>query len=204
MTRGVGPKIATAAAALCCVGLWGCGLFNPRDPLSGGGPGTVCLTPTTPSAVVANVQVNYALPAGVTCYTSMLDAAFAFHPDGADSLEALPDTVYAHWNRDVESRVATNLASNATFRSVVFDSEYAAPSVSPDQRTEVHFFVYHIVVKPPPLPPAAPDTLFQGLADITFVQGANAQWHITDWTDRRDASGSKTWGYLRRLYRVGF
>lgn len=200
MTKGIGFKIATVAAAVCLGGLWGCGLFSPRDPRSGGGPGTICLTPTTPSAVVENVRVNYALPAGKTCYEQMLDIAFAFHPDVADSIEALPDTVYSNWNRDVEVATNSGLASNGTFRSVAFDSEYAAPSISPDQRTQVRFYAYHLIVK---ASVAVPDTLFQGLADITFVQGASEEWHITNWVDRRDASGRKSWGYLRRLFRFG-
>jgi len=200
MTSVAGSKFAMAAAGVYLAGLCGCGLFSPRDPLSGGGPGTVCLTPTTPAAVIANVQVNYALPAGRTCYEQMLDNTFVFHPDVADSIEALPDTVFAHWTRDVEIATNAGLASNGTFRSVAFDSEYAAPSISPDQRTQVRFYYYHLIIK---ASLAVPDTLFQGLADLTLVQGFGEEWHITDWADHRDASGRRSWGYLRRLFRFG-
>ena len=179
----------------------GCWLFDPRSPRPGGGAGVNCLVPNTPDLVMTNVRLRYGSLQGVTCYTSMLGAPFFFHPDASDSISALPDTVYAHWTRDIEARVASNLASNATFDSMVIDSEYAAPVTSPDQRTQTRFFVYRLVVHSPH---AAPDTLFSGLADITFFQGSDAQWHITDWVDKRDTSGSRTWGYLRRLYRVGF
>jgi len=177
----------------------GCGLFKPRNPLPGGGPGSSCLTPNTPDNVVVNVIDHYAAVNGITCYTSMLDPTFAFHPDAADSIEALPDTVFANWNRDVESRVVSNIASDATFHVAVFDSQYAATITSPDQRTQTRFYAYHLVIHS-----SKPDTLYRGHADITFFQGSDAQWHITQWIDRRDSSGSRTWGYLRSIYRVGF
>jgi len=160
----------------------------------------VCLTPNTPEAVLSNVIARYASVAGVTCYTQMLDATFAFHPDASDSIQALPDTVYANWNRDIETRDVSNLASNATFHTASFDSEYAARVISSDQRTQIRFYAYHLVIHASQVS----DTLFQGLADVTFFQGADAQWHITNWVDKRDGSGARTWGFLRARYRVGF
>src|SRR6185503_21302674 len=65
----------------------GCGLFKPRDPRSGGGPGVNCATPNSPDNVVANILAHYAELAGTTCYSDMLDASFAFHPDATDSNE---------------------------------------------------------------------------------------------------------------------
>jgi hypothetical protein len=181
----------------------GCGLFEPRDPRpGGGGPSVNCATPNSPDSVVSNVVDHYADLASVSCYTDMLDPSFAFHPDVADSNELRPgDTAYVNWTRDVESRNARNIAADATFHVASFDSEYAARFISADQRTQIHFYAYHLIIRAPDV---APDTLFQGLADITFFQGGDAQWHITDWVDRRDGSGARTWGYLRRIYRVGF
>jgi hypothetical protein len=199
------PSFRTRASLLPAVlvlsVLAGCGLFKPRDPRPGGGPLVDCATPNSPDNVVSNVVGHYAERAGVTCYSDMLDPTFAFHPDVADSNEALPDTVYAHWTHDIESRVARNVAANATFHTTSFDSEYAARVISPDQRTQIRFYNYHLIIRAPQV---APDTLFRGLADITFFQGNDAQWHITNWVDKRDGSGARTWGYLRRLYRVGF
>jgi len=202
MKRGPGTGIATAAAAICLAGLWGCGMFSPRDPVSGGGPGAVCLTPTNALSVIQNVQANYGLEAGKTCYEQMLDPVFVFHPDAADSIDAIPanPNPYANWNRDVEVDSNSALALNATFRSVVFDHEYATASISPDGRTQVRFYAYHLIVKASLVPP--PDTLFQGLADITLVRGATEQWSITTWVDHRDGSGLKSWGYVRRYIRI--
>src|SRR6267378_3086565 len=104
----------------------GCGLFKPRDPRPGGGPGVNCATPNSPDNVVANVANHYAELAGVSCYTDMLDTSFVFHPDAADSIEAGTDTVFAHWTHDVEARDAANVAGNAKFHVASFDSEYAA------------------------------------------------------------------------------
>lgn len=80
----------------------GCGIFSPRDPRPGGGSGVLCLTPNSPNDVVTNVLENYASLPGVTCYGSMLDTSFTFHPDAADSIDAGTDTVFANWTRDIE------------------------------------------------------------------------------------------------------
>ena len=179
----------------------GCGLFSPRDPRPGGGAGATCLTPNSPSDVVSNILTSYGSLQGVTCYASMLDSSFTFHPDAADSIEAGTDTVYAHWTRDIENRVTGAISQNATFHLVVFDSTYATTVISPGPpRTEVRFYAYHLVIHAS----QSPDTLYQGRANITFTQGSDTQWHITNWQDQRDTSGNRTWGYLRRIYRVGF
>src|SRR5438046_1411767 len=102
----------------------GCGLFKTREPLPGGGSGTPCPTPTSPDVTVSNVLERYGDIAGVPCYVSMLDGSFQFHADVSDSNEALPDSVFSNWTRDVEQRVTSNIAANATFRMAVFDSEY--------------------------------------------------------------------------------
>lgn len=197
--RAAMNRMLRLGSVVLLIQVLGCGLFRPRDPLPGGGPGSDCLTPNTPDNVVTNIVNHYGAVNGITCYTSMLDQAFAFHPDATDSIEALPDTVFANWNRDVESRAVSNIASDATFHLAVFDSQYAAPVTSPDQRTQTRFYAYHLVIHS-----SKPDTLYQGRADLTFFQGSDAQWHIIEWIDRRDASGSRTWGYLRSIYRVGF
>ena len=188
----------TLLAILALTQVTGCGLFKTRKPL-GVGPSVTCRTPNTPDDVVANILERYAEVQGLTCYLDMLDQSFAFHPDPQDSNEALPDTVYSNWDRSIEAAAATRLAGNTTFHVAAFDSEYASRVISGDQRTETRFYAYHLIIHASAV---APDTLFRGLADITFVQGSNAQWHATNWSDRRDASGARTWGYLRAKYRA--
>ena len=195
-------RMTVLALAALAPQMLGCGIFSPRDPRPGGGPGVVCVTPNSPGDVVSNVLAHYASLPGADCYSSMLDTSFTFHPDAADSIDAGQDTVYAHWTAGVESNVARLLARDATFHMTIFDSMYATTVTSPGPpRTELRFYAYHLIIN---APKASPDTLFQGRADITFTQGSDAQWDITNWQDRRDGSGARTWGYLRRLYRVGF
>jgi hypothetical protein len=192
---------AVLALAVMSSQIHGCGLFKPRDVRPGGGAGVGCLTPNTPDDVVSNVIANYASSVGLQCYVAMLDAAFTFHPDAADSIEAAAagDTVYANWTRAVESTDASLLAGNATFHKTFFDSTYATTVTLPGPpRTEVRFYAYHLIIHALQV---APDTLFSGRADLTIVQGPDAQWHIVNWQDRRDTSGNKTWGYLRKQYR---
>jgi hypothetical protein len=198
MRRSAAIRAVALALALIAPQVLGCGLFKPRDVRPGGGAGVPCPAPNTPDDVVTNLLANYASSVGLDCYTSMLDDAFAFHPDAADSLAA-PDTVYVNWTRAVEASVSSLLAGNATFHQVFFDSTYAGTVTSPGPpRTEVRFYAYHLIIRASQV---APDTLFSGRADLTIVQGSNTQWRIVNWQDRRDASGARTWGYLRRQYR---
>ena len=180
----------------------GCGIFSPRDPRPGGAAGVACATPNAPADVVSNLLAHYGSLAGVDCYSSMLDPSFTFHPDAADSIEAPVDTIYANWTAKVESGVAGSLARAATYHRTVFDSTYATTVITPGPpRSEVRFYAYNLTIR---AAETAPDTLFQGRAEITFTEGSGAQWRITNWQDRRDGSGARTWGYLRSLYRVGF
>ena len=198
MRRAAVVRAAALALAVMAPQILGCGLFKPRDVRPGGGAGVPCPAPNTPDEVVSNLLANYASSVGLDCYLSMLDEAFTFHPDGQDSLQA-GDSVYVNWTKAVESNDASLLAGNATFHQTFFDSMYATTVSSPGPpRTEVRFYAYHLIIK---ATQAGQDTLFSGRADLTIVQGANTQWHIVNWQDRRDTSGNRTWGYLRRLYR---
>ncbi len=198
MTRSNVLRAALFLSVLGQISLWGCGLFKPRNPEPGGGVPSDCLTANTPDNVVTNVLAHYAAVNGITCYTSMLDSSFAFHPDPTDSIEALPG-IFSGWNRNVETNDVSNIASDAKFHAAFFDSQYAVQVLSSDQRTLTRFYAYHLIVRS-----SKPDTLYQGRADITFFQSSNAVWHVTEWVDHRDASGLRTWGYLRSLYRFGF
>ena len=205
MRRDTVARMTVLALTVLATQMLGCGIFSPRDPRPGGGPAVACLTANAPDDVVSNVVAQYASFPGHTCYSSMLDTSFTFHPDAGDSIDAATagqDTVYANWSASVESSVDLLLAREATFHMTVFDSMYATTVTSPGPpRTELRFYAYHLIIH---APKPAPDTLFQGHADITFTQRPDAQWTITGWQDRRDGSGARTWGYLRRLYRVGF
>jgi len=198
--RAAGAGLAFALLAVTAA-LAGCGLFEPRDPETPTTPSTRCRTRSAADSVIAIVQENYGAASGVGCYASGLDVTFAFHPDPADSIDDPDPTIYVGWNKEVETRVTTNLAADAQFAQAVFDSEYAARDVSNDQRTETRHYAYHVLFQSKTL---GTQTRFQGLADITLQQGPDALWTITTWVDKRDASSSPTWGRLRRNYRTGF
>lgn len=177
----------------------GCGLFKTRNPQKPTATSN-CPARTTADNLVLTIRQSYGDSTAVTCYTSILDPAFEFHPDPADSLED-PTPFSTPWTQSVESQVATNVATAALFCRAVLDSEYATRYVSLDSKTQVRYYAYHLLFRPK----TSPDTTrYQGRADITFQQGADAFWTITVWVDKRDASGLPTWGRLRSLYRVGF
>lgn len=176
--------------------LSGCSLFKPRDPEPPLPSTFPCPTRTAADSVQAIILKSFALSSGLTCYASTLDTSFMFHPDPSDSSEEQDPTAYSNWDETVEAEVALNLASKAVFQFAVFDSEYADPSIqTAPPVTETRYLAYHVLFQASgdPLP-----TRYQGLADITFQQGSDALWKITNWQDRRDGSSYDTWGRLRR------
>lgn len=192
--------ILGAALGAACVAAGACGLFETRDPLEPPPPVQGCrpLTGGPIPAVIPNIEDFYGRPSGLTCYNSVLDTAFIFHPDQQDSSQALPDTPYDGWDEVVEVNVNASIASLQDFMEVDFIQEYATAVISPDQTAQVRFLEYQLRVSLQ----SAPDTVrYTGLADITFRRGADGQWKITDWVDRRGSVSDSTWGSFRREFR---
>ena len=80
---------------LICLTAGACGLFETRTPEQPPPPteeGCRSLTGLT-SAVVFNIEDFYGRGTGRTCYESMLDTSFVFHPDPQDSSPRPPGTV---------------------------------------------------------------------------------------------------------------
>lgn len=190
--------LAAAAAAAVLAG-GGCGLFKPRSPETPVAPAAPCLSPTGPDNLVANILVHYGNQAGTSCYNSMVDTAFAFHPDPVDS--ATNPTPYVDWNQTVETRVNSNIASDALFLTAVFDSSYQDPTITTSPQTETRYYAYHVLFRSRS---QADTTRYQGRAEIKFAQGASTFWSIVDWRDHSDGSTLPTWGRLRADHRVGF
>lgn len=192
------PTIALIAASA----LAGCGLFKTRNPVKANPvPVERCRNLTEPDSLVENITVQYGTLSGKDCYNSMIDNAFAFHPDPIDSSTSPKDSVYVGWNQSVETLVNSSIASSATFIATVFDSAYQDPTSTTSPRTETRYYAYHILLHAS----GQPDTTrYQGRAEITFAQSTGSSWSILEWWDRRDGSGLPTWGQLRADHRVGF
>ncbi|HET9252770.1 MAG TPA: hypothetical protein VFP58_11710, partial [Candidatus Eisenbacteria bacterium] len=142
-----------------------CGLFDTRDPAEPTPPSEDCLALTNSVAVTANIETSYGRLNLITCYSSLFDTTFAFHPDAQDSLQN-PDG-FAGWDEKVEAEHSSEIATLQTFINVNFPSQYQPAIISPDQKTEVRFYDY--VIRVTGLVQA--DTTvarFSGRADITF------------------------------------
>jgi len=180
----------------------GCGLFDTRDaqpPAQGAAP---CRSLLDPNSVVENIRDHYGKPS-VSCYVDMLGPAFVFHPDPADSTSYEDPNPFESWVKDIEERVATNIAADSVVSfQVFFDGYYQNPIVEtgPPQR-ETRFYNYHILFTR--IGRFLP-TRYQGRAEITFEQDAGALYRIVYWRDQTDGSGYQTWGRLRGDHRVGF
>jgi hypothetical protein len=188
------------AVLAACTAVAACSLFETRDPVEPPPPAEGCrpLTGGANAAVIPNVEDFYARVSGATCFNSTLDTSFIFHPDAIDSSDALPQTPFIDWNDDVEKDVAANIANVADFIEVDFQGEYASPVISPDQTTEVRFYDYQLRLS---LISASDTVRFTGQADLTFHRGADGQWKITDWVDRRGGVADSTWGFLRSQFK---
>lgn len=185
------------AVALAAAALVSCGLFDTRDPAGPTPSPENCLALTGSAAVTQNVVSAYGRLELITCYTSLFDTTFAFHPDAQDSFQN-PDG-FAGWDERVEAGHNSEIATLQTFINVNFPSQYQPAIISPDQKTEVRFYDY--VIRAQGLAPG--DTTvarFTGQADMTFRRGDDGQWRLIDWADHRFGSDS-TWGLLRSNFR---
>lgn len=191
-------RLALAAAVLALGGVAACGLFEAREPNKPLPPATGCraLTGGPIAAVIPNIEDFYGRLSGQTCYNSVLDSTFFFHPDGIDSSQALPSTPYIGWTDSVEVASNANLGSVESFIEVGFQ-ETGSPIISPD--TEVRSFDYQLRLRSAT---TGPDTVrYTGIADITFHRGSDGQWKMTNWVDHRGGATDSTWGLLRAALR---
>lgn len=202
LSRRIVGRAATALAFLVAL-MAGCGLFEPRDPRDADGvSGPRCRNRSDPDSLYENIVVHYGQPASGSCYADMIDTGFVFTPDVQDYLEAPapPNNPYDGWNHDIEVGVTTNIKSTAAFIAVSFDSTYKPSTTTTNPTTETRYYHYHVLYQET----GQPDTTrFQGLADITMLQGSGSLWTITAWRDQRDGSGIDTWGILRANKRGG-
>lgn len=192
--RRMRTAVWSALFVVAGVAVGACGLFETRNPAQPLPPASGCrpLTTGPTSAVVPNTEEFYGKAGGITCYNSVLDTSFIFHPDPTDSSQALPQTPYVGWDEIVEADVNSRIASQQDFMEVDFQSEYSPAIIASDQETR--FYQYQLRLSFT----SAPDTVrYTGLADLTFRRGADGQWKITDWVDHRGSVSDSTWGLLR-------
>ena len=196
MIRSI-PYVIVAALTLSSLS---CGLFETRDPQEPEPSGPDCLPLTNSAAVTRNIETAYGRNTLLTCYGSLLDTAFLFHPDPQDSLQN--PILFVGWDEQVEASHNSQVAALQTFIEVEFPSEYQNAIISPDQNTETRFFEYLLRVRG--LVPSDTTTArYTGRADITFRRGADGQWRIIDWADHRGSVSDSTWGLLRSNQRPG-
>ena len=175
-----------------------CGLFETRKPTKPAPPTTGCrpLTSSPTMAVIPNVEDFYGRTGGITCYSSVLDTSFVFHPDPQDSAQALPQTPYVGWDELVEADVNSRIASQQDFMEVDFQFEYAPAIIATNQETR--FYPYQVRLSFT----GSPEIVrYAGKADLTFRRGNDGQWRITDWVDHRSTVTDSTWGLLRATER---
>lgn len=203
MIRRIPTIVILIAAA---AGAFSCGLFETRDPVEPKFQQFPCYTLTLPNNVFVNILQAYGLPIGLGCYVSTLadstapdKIGFRFHADPADS-SASP-AQFASWSKAVEERVAENIANAADLDST-FDLNFGPfETITSQADVQIRRYPYEIIFRASPT-----DTFFQGLAEIRVDRGTGGEWQVTDWVDRRDPNGTttRTWGYLRGSYRIGF
>ena len=141
-----------------------------------------------------NVEDAYGRRDLTTCYNSMIDTSFAFHPDPQDSAQT-PER-FAGWDDVVEIGHNAKIALNQSFIEVDFLREYQTAIISTDQNTEVRFYEYQLRVSGL-VQGDSTIARYTGLADLTMRRGTDGQWRIVDWADHRGSVSDSTWGLLR-------
>ena len=189
---------AGALLVLFLTGGLSCGLFETRKPNDPGQNTFPCAPLTAQSDVFANIEQAYGRGDGLPCYLSSLSDSIVFDFDDADSNSSPPDT-YLLYKKSVEQVVAQNIAS-AGGDSLFLQLKAPYTLIRNDPDAQTRRYAYEIKFKG-----TIPDTLFQGLAEITVRKNAGGQWQASEWIDRPDPAGttSRTWGYLRGQHRIG-
>lgn len=189
---------AGAFLAIVLAGGVSCDLFETRTPNDPGSNTFPCESLDAAENVYVNIERAYGRGDGLPCYLSSLNDSMVFDFDDTDSLENVGQ--YLNWRKDIEQQDAQRIASGATSFFLQLSDTFTVVLLQSDvQRRR---YAYEIQFKGS----AIPDTLFQGLAEITVRRNAGGQWLVGEWVDRRDPGGttSRTWGYLRQAYRTGF
>jgi hypothetical protein len=187
--------LAGGLLGLLAIGGAACDLFESRDALE---PKNrfPCSSLTERENVYQNIRLAYGRGDGLSCYLSNLDPTFRFYPDPADSIEA-PANSFDNWDRTLEQDVTQLLAISTTSIGVAYKGTYELLATSDD--SETRRYRYEIVYEGSVIP----DTLMQGVADISIRKSNSGFWQVTTWVDRRDPAGttSRTWGYLRYTHK---
>jgi len=168
--------------------------------MSPGGDTFPCSSLDVPANVFENLRKSFGKGAGLGCYLSTFDPAFVFHGDPNDVAEA-PAGTYDNWDKSVENQVSQSVANDAAPSPPVSVQYKGVPElVTSDPDMAIWRYTYEIDFSGS----AIPDTLFQGIAEITIMRSSTGLWQITEWFDRRDPAGTttRTWGFLRASYRL--
>lgn len=200
-------------AALCVSMLLclapGCSLFDPREPEEPEEIENPPLLPTSPSAVMYNLDL--ALDArAFPIYMACCDTSFVFVADPADVIEWGEEGpgmyMFQDWDYDVEESTISNLFASVQGDSLPSESLLVASFYPvagyPDPPAPIDSAViwrdYSIVVSGSVFAdwgnPAA------GRAKITMLEDDSSYWYISRWEDYRlEASpdGVATWGLLK-------
>jgi len=177
-----------------------CDLFETRKPNDPGANGFPCASLDTPSNVFTNIVQAYGRGDALPCYLSTLsDGVLLFDFDAADSLAS--PLQYQSWTKSIEARVAQNIASDVDPDLFLLQLKLPYTAIVTQADVQTRRYAYEIQFKGT----AIPDTLFQGLAEITVRKNAGGEWLVGEWVDRPDPNGTtlRTWGYLRGAYRIG-
>jgi hypothetical protein len=183
--------------SLALVGI-ACGLFETRKPTDPGSNTFPCAPLDQQNNAFNNLRLSFGRGEGLPCYLSGLDDAFAFQADPADIVD-MPAGTFDNWTKSVEQQVAQTIAGDASDIVIDYKGNYVLVSSGPDTETRQYTYEIHDYKGT-----SIPDTLFQGIAEITIHRSSGGLWLITHWVDRRDPAGTttRTWGYLRGSYRI--
>jgi hypothetical protein len=179
-----------ALAALALPGA-GCGLFDVRDAVEGGGEDSVWVPPTSPEIVVANLEA--ALEAGIFGdYLRAFTEDFAFVPDAADvvqlSIERPGEPVFEGWTREVETQVAEAIETGA--ESLELALVFLSEQILDEGR--LHKYSYVLTLQR-----GGEVDVHQGEAWLEIRQVTGGEWLIHAWQDVITPETVESWGRLK-------
>jgi len=178
-------KWALGFGGLALVFVFGCGVFDTREPEDPGNLDTIDLsTPTDPDTVLTNVRRSLeALLA--TAYASQINEEFVFVPDPIDEAE-FPVV----WGKDQEEQAHISILTDVDSVTLTW-GDAGEPNVDGDQQWYDNL-PYSLAFSR-----GQDDAVFSGIVDLYLLELANSTFQIIRWEDLSDGTGAPTWGRLR-------
>lgn len=172
--------------------LWGCGLFQTRNPEAPETRRSTFYPPTTPEAVISNLSFSISEKNSTNYFKCISPSAFKYVPDSKSQL--VYGQIFQNWNQASEKFYFDNLISNTgeNATSYLFLSGKVTNLITPDSAitTADYTVVFHHNRNNVPKSSV-------GNFRLVLTSDENNNFYIISWEDFRQNDTDFTWSELK-------